>query len=123
VRTTEGRAIAAPGDWIVEGEHGARWPVKDEQSRWPVKDEQFWRGHRRAQAEPASAFAWPIPGTPPPMALASWLLPVRPPIREWTGGSASCLALRWAFIYRDYQLQMYATPGESRGAEGTCHVR
>jgi hypothetical protein len=37
LRTTEGRVIAQPEDWIVESEHGARWPVKDE---------QFWRGHR-----------------------------------------------------------------------------
>lgn len=39
LRTMEGRVIAAPGDWIVEGEYGARWPVRNE---------QFWRGHRRA---------------------------------------------------------------------------
>jgi hypothetical protein len=39
VRTMEGRVIAQPGDWIVEGERGARWPVSDE---------QFWPGHRRA---------------------------------------------------------------------------
>jgi hypothetical protein len=31
LRTPEGRAVAQPGDWIVEGPGGARWPVTDEQ--------------------------------------------------------------------------------------------
>ena len=31
VRTLEGRAVAAPGDWIVQGPGGERWPVSDEQ--------------------------------------------------------------------------------------------
>ena len=29
----EGRAIAQPGDWVVEGRRGERWPVTDNQSR------------------------------------------------------------------------------------------
>ncbi len=33
VRTMEGRAIAQPGDWVVEGYGGERWPVTDEQFR------------------------------------------------------------------------------------------
>jgi hypothetical protein len=37
VRTLEGNAEADPGDWIVQGPSGVRWPVKDE---------QFTRGYR-----------------------------------------------------------------------------
>jgi hypothetical protein len=33
LRTTEGRAIAEAGDWVVEGHRGQRWPVNDEQFR------------------------------------------------------------------------------------------
>jgi hypothetical protein len=33
LRTLEGRAVAQPGDWIVEGVHGERWPVTDDQFR------------------------------------------------------------------------------------------
>ena len=33
LRTMEGRAIAQPGDWVVEGYGGERWPVTDEQFR------------------------------------------------------------------------------------------
>jgi hypothetical protein len=33
VRTVEGRATARPGDWIVEGPGGERWPVADQQFR------------------------------------------------------------------------------------------
>ena len=33
VRTIEGRSVARPGDWIVEGPGGVRWPVPDEQFR------------------------------------------------------------------------------------------
>jgi hypothetical protein len=39
VRTLEGRAVAAAGDWIVQGPGG---------ERWPVTDEQFSRGCRAA---------------------------------------------------------------------------
>jgi hypothetical protein len=40
LRTMEGRAVAQPGDWIVEGSGGERWPVPDGQFRrsyltWP----------------------------------------------------------------------------------------
>ena len=33
LRTMEGRAVARPGDWVVEGHHGERWPVSDHQFR------------------------------------------------------------------------------------------
>jgi hypothetical protein len=33
LRTMEGRAIAQPGDWVVEGHRGQRWPVTDQQFR------------------------------------------------------------------------------------------
>jgi hypothetical protein len=33
LRTMEGRAIAQPGDWVVEGSRGERWPVSDSQFR------------------------------------------------------------------------------------------
>jgi len=37
LRTLEGRATAEPGDWIVQGPRGMRWPVTDE---------RFERGYR-----------------------------------------------------------------------------
>ena len=33
LRTREGRATAEPGDWVVEGARGERWPVTDDQFR------------------------------------------------------------------------------------------
>jgi hypothetical protein len=33
VRTMEGRAVAQPGDWIVQGCGGERWPIRDQQFR------------------------------------------------------------------------------------------
>jgi hypothetical protein len=33
LRTLEGRAVARPGDWVVEGWSGERWPVTDDQFR------------------------------------------------------------------------------------------
>jgi hypothetical protein len=33
LRTMEGRAVARPGDWVVEGPRGQRWPVTDAQFR------------------------------------------------------------------------------------------
>jgi hypothetical protein len=33
LRTMEGRAVAKPGDWVVEGCRGDRWPVSDAQFR------------------------------------------------------------------------------------------
>jgi len=33
LRTMEGRARARPGDWVVEGHRGERWPVTDDQFR------------------------------------------------------------------------------------------
>lgn len=33
LRTMEGRAVAQPGDWVVEGSRGERWPVSDSQFR------------------------------------------------------------------------------------------
>ena len=40
LRTTRGRTAAHPGDWIVEGQRG---------ERWPLPDSQFKRDHKRAQ--------------------------------------------------------------------------
>jgi hypothetical protein len=37
VRTKEGKAIARPGDWVVEAPTGERWPVKNEQFRWSYR--------------------------------------------------------------------------------------
>ena len=31
IRTKEGTATANPGDWVVEGAFGERWPISDEQ--------------------------------------------------------------------------------------------
>ena len=33
LRTLEGRAVAEPGDWVVEGFSGERWPVGNAQFR------------------------------------------------------------------------------------------
>lgn len=33
LRTMEGRAIAQPGDWVVEGRRGERWPITDARFR------------------------------------------------------------------------------------------
>jgi hypothetical protein len=33
LRTLEGRAVAQPGDWVVQGRSGERWPVSDAQFR------------------------------------------------------------------------------------------
>jgi hypothetical protein len=33
LRTLEGRAVAQPGDWVVEGRGGERWPVSNAQFR------------------------------------------------------------------------------------------
>ena len=33
LRTLEGRAVAQPGDWVVQGRGGERWPVSDAQFR------------------------------------------------------------------------------------------
>jgi hypothetical protein len=46
VRTKEGRATANPGDWIVEGPGG---------ERWPVTDGQFRRSYRPRQDRAATA--------------------------------------------------------------------
>jgi Trk K+ transport system NAD-binding subunit len=37
LRTLDGRAVAQPGDWIVEGRDGQRWPVPDELFRGSYK--------------------------------------------------------------------------------------
>lgn len=42
LRTLEGRATADPGDWIVEGHRG---------ERWPVRDSQFWHSYAPCQAQ------------------------------------------------------------------------
>ena len=33
LRTLEGRAVAGPGDWIIEGHSGESWPLTDAQFR------------------------------------------------------------------------------------------
>ncbi|HEY0933582.1 MAG TPA: hypothetical protein VGD91_07565 [Trebonia sp.] len=40
LRTKEGSATAFPGDWVVEGVHG---------ERWPVSNQQFQRSYRRIE--------------------------------------------------------------------------
>jgi hypothetical protein len=39
LRTIERKAMARPGDWIVQGPRG---------ERWPITDQQFTRGYRPA---------------------------------------------------------------------------
>jgi hypothetical protein len=46
LRTKEGSATARPGDWVVEGPGG---------ERWPVSDGQFRRSYRPRQDLPATA--------------------------------------------------------------------
>jgi hypothetical protein len=46
IRTKEGSATARPGDWVVEGPGG---------ERWPVRDGQFRRSYRPRQDLPATA--------------------------------------------------------------------
>ncbi|MGD0703396.1 MAG: hypothetical protein ABSA02_26365 [Trebonia sp.] len=45
IRTKEGRATACPGDWVVEGPGG---------ERWPVSDRQFGASYRRCQDRAAT---------------------------------------------------------------------
>ncbi len=45
IRTKEGKATAWPGDWVVEGPGG---------ERWPVSGGQFGAGYRRRQDRPAT---------------------------------------------------------------------
>jgi hypothetical protein len=45
IRTKEGNATAGPGDWVVEGPGG---------ERWPVSDQQFGETYRRRQDRPAT---------------------------------------------------------------------
>jgi hypothetical protein len=44
LRTMEGRAVARPGDWVVEGPRG---------QRWPVTDDQFRRSYTQMSTDPA----------------------------------------------------------------------
>jgi hypothetical protein len=46
IRTKEGRATAGPGDWVVEGLSG---------ERWPVSDGQFLASYRARPDRPATA--------------------------------------------------------------------
>jgi hypothetical protein len=60
VRTKEGRATANPGDWIVEGTSGERWPVTDLQFRAtyrPRQDRLATDGQASTQAEINSSAA------------------------------------------------------------------
>jgi hypothetical protein len=49
VRTKEGPAIAHPGDWVVEGYRGERWPVTDEQFRRTYQEKRGERGEQEKQ--------------------------------------------------------------------------
>ena len=49
LRTMEGKAIARPGDWVVEGFRGERWPVADEQFRRTYRAAHNGAGTRLAQ--------------------------------------------------------------------------
>ena len=53
LRTKEGSATARPGDWVVEGPGGERWPVSDRQFRRSYRPRQ----DRAAAAGQASAAA------------------------------------------------------------------
>ena len=53
LRTKEGSATARPGDWVVEGPGGERWPVSDAQFRRSYRPRQ----DRAATAGQASAAA------------------------------------------------------------------
>jgi hypothetical protein len=55
LRTREGRATALPGDWVVEGARG---------ERWPVTDDQFRRSYT-APAGPPPTGARPAANSPP----------------------------------------------------------
>jgi hypothetical protein len=55
IRTREGRATANPGDWVVEGALG---------ERWPVSDEQFTRTYRASGDAEALADTTSVPENP-----------------------------------------------------------
>jgi hypothetical protein len=60
VRTKEGRATANPGDWIVEGTSGERWPVTDpqfSQSYRPRQDRVATAGQASADEAISSSTA------------------------------------------------------------------
>jgi hypothetical protein len=63
LRTREGRATALPGDWVVEGARGERWPVTDDQFRRSYTD-----GAQPAAADSPAADSLPAdsPAAPPP---------------------------------------------------------
>jgi hypothetical protein len=45
----EGKAIARPGDWVVEGFRGERWPVADDQFRRTYRTAPHPAGSRMTQ--------------------------------------------------------------------------
>ncbi len=51
LRTMEGKAIARPGDWVVEGFRGERWPVADDQFRRTYQAAQNGAGTRLPQEQ------------------------------------------------------------------------
>jgi hypothetical protein len=60
IRTKEGNATARPGDWVVEGPGGERWPVSDQQfgeSYRPRQDRLTTDGHASTQAAISSSTA------------------------------------------------------------------
>ena len=60
LRTKEGSATARPGDWVVEGPGGERWPVSDRQFRRSYRlrqDLAATAGHASTQAATSSSTA------------------------------------------------------------------
>jgi hypothetical protein len=60
LRTMEGKATAQPGDWVVEGHHGERWPVSDDQFRRTYRRTGRPSANgRRVRPNAAARVAWP----------------------------------------------------------------
>ena len=68
IRTKEGSATARPGDWVVEGPGG---------ERWPVSDGQFRRSYRPRQDLPATAGQASVPAAISAGRQEAQALPVR----------------------------------------------
>ena len=68
LRTREGRATALPGDWVVEGARGERWPVTDDQFRrsYTTADAPPPAGTRTAADSQAADTQAQAPDTEPP---------------------------------------------------------
>jgi hypothetical protein len=68
LRTREGRATALPGDWVVEGARGERWPVTDDQFRRSYTDGAQPPAADSPAADSPAADSLPAdsPAVPPP---------------------------------------------------------